>query len=113
MSDATPTPGHENGRFAKGNKFGVGSSPHGAKIAEYRKLLYDSTSPAEMLAIWANILACAQDRSDKDWLKAAGLVFERLLGPPPDGELELKVEKLEQLVAQYQAQQQTRQERAA
>lgn len=89
-----------NGQFSKGNTY-ARPGPHYSRVQSLRTLILEATGDEEVLAIWANLLAIAQDPTHKESLKASMYVLERLLGPPVGSDVQDKLEMLESMVVQF------------
>lgn len=86
--------GRDNeGRFVRGNKCGRGN-PHAVAVAKLRSALLAAVSPHDMSEIVCELVERAKDGN----ISAAGMLIDRVLGPPQPVDLLDRIEELESLL---------------
>lgn len=70
----------KTGRFLPGNKLGTGGDPFAAKKTQFRTVLVEAMTPAEMRKIVTSLLRAA--KKGESW--AVKEVFDRMLGKPKE-----------------------------
>jgi len=96
----TPSPSDNNGRdasgrFAPGNKASVGN-PHAKKAGQLRSALFRSVTTKDIKAVVAQLVEQAKSGD----VQAAKEVLLRTLGRPVEHDLDQRLERLEELIAQ-------------
>src|SRR3990167_716095 len=67
---------HQNGKFAKGNKYGKGN-PDSAKIKLYRKVLLKAVKPQDIIDVFKMLVKEAKGGD----IQAAKVLLDRCIGP--------------------------------
>ena len=88
-----------NGRFAKGWAGGPGN-PHAKRVSEIRAALMSAVDPADIKAAVKKVVAAAK-RGD---LRALSELLDRTIGNPTPGDLAERIERLEAILLEREAQ---------
>lgn len=93
-----------NGRFAKGNAGGPGN-PNLATLNRHRHAMLKGVNGRDIRRAMQTMIKIMDDpeAKDSDRLQAAKLLLDRVLGTPAQADVEERISRLEQLLAERNA----------